>query len=82
MEKYRKFDDPRVGVNPFIKLKEEVHSPLMMTGRFVSYSWPVLKVHIGNQTPTEHNQNSFCAFHSVQHLVHEPRQIYRKCKPD
>ena len=55
MEKYRKFDDPRVGVNPFIKLKEEVHSPLMMTGRFVSYSWPVLKVHIGNKTPTEHN---------------------------
>ena len=82
MEKYRKFDDPRVGVNPFIKLKEEVQSPLMMTGRLVSNSLPALKVLIVNQNPAEHNQNPFCAIHFIQHLVHEPRQIYRKYKPD
>ena len=82
MEKYRKFDDPRVGVNPFIKLKEEVHSPLMMTGRLVSYPYQDLKILIVNQSPVKHNKNSFCAFHLVQRLVYEPCQIYRKFKLD
>ena len=82
MEKYRKFDDPRVGVNPFIKLKEEVHSPLMMTGRLVSYPLPALKVPTDNQALTKHYKNPFCAFHTVQHLFHEPCQVYRKYRPD
>ena len=36
MEKYRKFDDPRVGVNPFTPLKVVEHSALYNTGRIVS----------------------------------------------
>jgi hypothetical protein len=36
MEKFRKFDDPRCGVNPFIPLREEPR--YLAIPRYVSYS--------------------------------------------
>ena len=44
MEKYRKFDDPRVGVNPFVPLKEALPSPLFGVLRFVSHK-SILKLY-------------------------------------
>lgn len=75
MEKYRKFDDPRVGVNPFIKLPETAHSPLMMTGRFVSLHIETLIFHLVNQSDIEFHQTTFLAIHIVQHNVYEPGKI-------
>ena len=65
MEKYRKFDDPRVGVNPFVKLPETVHSPLMMTGRFVSFYIGTLILHLVNQSDTKFHQTAFLAVYTV-----------------
>ena len=78
MEKYRKFDDPRVGVNPFVNLPETVHSPLMMTGRFVSFYIETLILRLVNQSDTKFHQTAFLAVYTVQHNVYEPGKICRK----
>ena len=78
MEKYRKFDDPRVGVNPFVKLPETVHSPLMMTGRFVRLNLKTLILYLVNQSDTEFHQTTFLAVYTIQHIVYEPGKICRK----
>jgi len=36
MEKFRKFDDPRVGVNPFVPLLEQSRPKWLVIPRFVS----------------------------------------------
>ena len=36
MEKFRKFDDPRCGVNPFVPLRENPRPNYLLVPRFVS----------------------------------------------
>jgi len=36
MEKYRRFDDPSCGINPFMPLPEQSYSSAMKVPRFVT----------------------------------------------